>query len=483
MSSTVRPARSIIWRTSVTLLAVGVVALLLQLGIVIVHYGTDEDFLFRAMTDQESDIISAAVKAKPDGKLKVKLPQAVADRYTKYPGAYGFEIVDAEGNVVAGENIDMFPPRIQRRGVNPEYAMICTTHEQTSLCVSTRRIQAEGKSYWLHVAITAQSAGIFSRIDPAGIVTGVFVRELIEDVGVPMVPILIALLLVNVVAVHRALRPLHTAAAAVQQLDPRNDKVQLPEDHLPREVKVLVHAVNDMLVRVDRAMMAQREFTANAAHELRTPLAVLMLRLGELEGPDVGRLREDVRAMAKLVDQLLEMARADALTIEPRATVDLATIARDTVEMLAILALDKGRELEFEDHGAESVVGNDNAIRFAVRNLVENAIRHSPIGNAVQVVAGPGPQIQVVDHGPGIEPRQRDMIFSRFWRGDVNTSGSIGLGLAIVKRVADAHDARIVIGDTQGGGATIRMVFGQALDPGPGAGRAFSGADQTDRAA
>jgi signal transduction histidine kinase len=348
--------------------------------------------------------------------------------------------------------------------------MTCIDRDKGSLCVSTRRIDLDGKSYWLNVAITAQSAGIFSRIDPAGIVTGVFVRELIDDVGIPMVPILFALLLVNILAVRRALRPLHTAAAAVQRLDPSNEKIQLQEEGLPREVKVLVHAINDMLVRVDRAMMAQREFTANAAHELRTPLSVLTLRLSEIEGPVGDRLRQDVRAMAKLVDQLLEMARADALTIEPNGTVDLTAIGHDTVENLAIFALDKGRELEFEDRGGEIVPGNDNAIRFAVRNLVENAIRHSPEGLAVQVVVGPGPQLQVVDHGPGISPAQRDAIFRRFWRGDVSTSGSIGLGLAIVKRVADAHGARIIVGDTKGGGATIRLLFGHGPDPGPGEG-------------
>ncbi len=479
-----RPAQSILWRTSVTLLAVGVIALLLQLGIVIVHYGTDEDFLFRAMTDQESDAISEAVTVSKLGKLRVDLPPEVVERYRKYPRGYGFEIVDAEGNVLAAANLGIFPPEVTRRGINPEYAMTCVDRDKGSLCVSARRFEVDGKSYWIHVAITAQSAGIFSRIDPAGIVTGVFVRELIDDVGVPMVPILIALLLVNVLAVRRALRPLHTAAAAVQQLDPSNEKIQLQEEGLPREVKVLVHAINDMLARVDRAMVAQREFTANAAHELRTPLAVLMLRLGELQGSEADRLREDVRAMAKLVDQLLEMARADVLTIEPNATVDLAAIGRDTVEALAILALDMGRELEFEDHGGEIVPGNENAIRFAVRNLVENAIRHSPVGHAVQVIVGPGPQLQVVDHGAGIAAHQRDVIFRRFWRGDANTSGSIGLGLAIVKRVADAHGARIVIGDTSGGGATIRLVFGQGGDPGPSGGGVERGPSiENDRAA
>ncbi len=472
---------SIIWRTSVTLLAVGAIALLLQLGIVVVHYGSDEDFLFRAMTDQESDAISEALTTVGDEKLLVNLPPAMAERYKKYPRGYGYEIVDAEGNVLASANLGIFPAEIMRRGVNPEYAMTCIDRDKGSLCVSTRRIEFGEKSYWLHVAIAAQPAGVFSRIDPAGIVTGVFVRELIDDVGIPMVPILVALLLVNVMAVRRALRPLHTAAEEVQQLEPGSDKTRLREKGLPREVRVLVHAINDLLERVDSAMIAQRDFTANAAHELRTPLAVLMLRLGEIEGPTADRLRLDVRAMAKLVDQLLEMARADALAIEPNAKVDLALIGRDTVETLAIFALDKGRELEFEDRGGQIVPGNDNAIRFAVRNLVENAIRHSPEGLAVQVVVGPGPQLQVVDHGVGIAPAQRDMIFRRFWRGDAETSGSIGLGLAIVKRVADAHNARVVIGETKGGGATIRLVFGQGLDPGPGEPR--DGVVLKDRAA
>jgi signal transduction histidine kinase len=475
--------RSVIWRTSVTLLVVGAVALLLQLGIVIVHYGSDEDFLFRAMTDQESDAITDALTAVGEKRLAVSLPADMAERYRKYPRNYGYQIVDAEGGIQASANLAIFPPEVMRRGINPEYAMTCTNNDHGSLCISTRRIEFAGKSYWLHVAIVAQSAGIFSRVDPAGIARGVFVRELIDDVGVPMVPILVALLLVNIMAVRRALRPLHTAAAAVQRLEPGSDKIQLREAGLPREVKVLVHAINDMLERVNGAMIAQRDFTANAAHELRTPLAVLMLRLGEIEGPTADRLRQDVRAMAKLVDQLLEMARADALAIEPNARVDLAAIGRDTVETLAIFALDKGRELEFEDRGGRVVPGNENAIRFAVRNLVENAIRHSPEGLAVQVVVGPGPQLQVVDHGAGIAPAQRDQIFRRFWRGDAVTSGSIGLGLAIVKRVADAHNARIVIGDTKGGGATIRLVFGAGPDPGPGDGGARDVNAPADRAA
>jgi signal transduction histidine kinase len=123
--------------------------------------------------------------------------------------------------------------------------------------------------------------------------------------------------------------------------------------------------------------------------------------------------------------------------------------------------------LAFEDEGGATIAGNSDAVQFALRNLIDNAIRHSPPGETVRVIAGPGAQLQVVDRGKGIPRHMRDRIFQRFWRGS-HSEGAAGLGLAIVKHVADAHGASIAIDDAAAGGTHIRLIFSAAANIGIG---------------
>lgn len=442
-------AFSTLRRVTLALGIVAMLALLLQVAVVIVHYGSDRDYLDRAKTDQEVEAIASALSLGKDGTVKLKLPEAVAQRYRQYPQAYGFVVTDDAGRVLAGANAALFPSEPSAHDRRADYYMACTEGGGDRLCVSSRRVELNGRSVWVRVAVGG---------DPAGIVLGVFVREVIEDAGVPILPVLVAMLIVNVAVVRRALRPLGRAAAEARRLDPGIESKRLSEDGLPSEVLSLVRSINDMLARTERVLLAQREFTANAAHELRTPLAILMLRLGEIEGEAAERMRKDLKAMSRQVDQLLELAKIDAIVVAPDSRVDLGAAARDTVEALAILAVDRGRDLAYEDEGALTVHGSKDAVQLALRNLIDNAIRHSPPGATVRVVAGPGPQLQVIDQGTGIPAQQRDRIFQRFWRGSQN-EGSAGLGLAIVKHVAESHRARIVISDSPGGGAHFRLIF------------------------
>ena len=282
-------------------------------------------------------------------------------------------------------------------------------------------------------------------------------NELLEHVAVPLVPLALLMLVFNVVSVRRVLGPLRRAECEVDSLDPENMALRLSEPDAPREVSTLVRAVNRALGRLDVSMGILRTFTANAAHELRTPLSVMQLSLDHLPA---GAARDDLQAdtahMTRLVGQMLDLAQADALVLDAQR-VDLAAIGRNVVGLLAPKAFEARREIRFEDRGNALAMGHAEAIFRIYRNLVENALVHAAGKGAIEVVAGPGPQISVRDHGDGIAEADRAVMFERFWRKDRSTTTGAGLGLGIVKRLVEAHGGTITVDNADGGGALFRV--------------------------
>jgi signal transduction histidine kinase len=210
----------------------------------------------------------------------------------------------------------------------------------------------------------------------------------------------------------------------------------------------------------------QREFTADAAHELRTPLAVLAAHLDSLEDKKVAAaLREDVERMGRLVGQLLSVAQLEALDAAAEETADLHAIAVDVAASLAPFALRRSRAVAVSgEPGVALVRGNAEALRQAVRNLVENALQHTPPDTTVEVSVSAAPALQVTDRGPGVPAADRERLFERFWRGRRSGDGA-GLGLAIVQRIVAAHGGSLTVDDAPGGGGrfTIQLPRPAAL--------------------
>lgn len=286
----------------------------------------------------------------------------------------------------------------------------------------------------------------------------VFLQEAYHHVIVPVAPVTVLMLLLNVYIVRRMIAPLSASAAEVDALDPSRMETRISIPANPREVRALVLAINRALDRLQDAMRTLESFAADTAHEMRTPLSILKLRIDALEpGPTKDRLREDVAAMTRLVNQMLDLAQADTLDAQMNHTVHLSALARDVVERMLPMAVARGCDIELIDRGGACVQGHGEALARVLANLIDNAIAHSPRDSRVDVVVGPGSRFEVRDRGPGFTPEITKHLFRRFWRGPGPNRTGAGLGLAIAQSILSRHGAAISADNASDGGAVFTV--------------------------
>ncbi|MBU8545570.1 MULTISPECIES: sensor histidine kinase [Roseomonadaceae] len=258
------------------------------------------------------------------------------------------------------------------------------------------------------------------------------------------------------------LRPIRAAAAAASRLVPGQHQVLLPVAGVPGEILPLVTAANAAFDRLEKEHERQRRFIANAAHELRTPIAILSLRLDELpEGATRQRLRLDLRRLALLADQLLDLERMQhaqaevgAVAVQP---VEMVGLAREVVAEIVPLALDSGSDIAFHSAVPRWVIqGDPPSLRSVLLNLLGNALAHGGPGVQVELRIGVDGVLEVADHGKGVPAEARERVFEAFQRAGGGTGA--GLGLYIVREVLRAHGASIELRDGNPG-AVFRLRF------------------------
>ncbi|CAN7263405.1 ATP-binding protein [Massilia sp. LjRoot122] len=239
-----------------------------------------------------------------------------------------------------------------------------------------------------------------------------------------------------------------------------DDLSPVSEAGLPDEVRPLVQELNLLFGRVKTAFEAQQTFVADAAHELRTPLAALRLQAQSLDRADslearklaVSRLTAGIDRATRLVEQLLVLARQEAAATGAAARpVDLAELARRTVADLAGVAAAKGVDVGIQHADPAVVEGQPDALHILLRNLVDNAVKYTPPGGtadiSVRSEAGRA-LVTVEDSGPGIPAEERERVFDRFYRVAGSEAAGSGLGLAIIKAIAERHGAQLSLGQS-----------------------------------
>ena len=270
-------------------------------------------------------------------------------------------------------------------------------------------------------------------------------------------------------SVRRGLKPLDDLAEDVTMRSPENLK-QLTSDTAPLEARPLVTALNQLLLRLGATLESERRFTADAAHELRTPLAAVRVQAQvALACGDVADQRHALNQVlagtdraTHLVEQLLRMARLDPLARlpDPRE-IDLAELARRTVADMYETARAGAQSIDLATADVSTRVNGDpELLGAALRNLLDNALRYAPPGSKITVYvrAEHGePLLGVMDEGEGVPSEELPRLVERFYRGRETSAEGSGLGLAIVRRIAELHGARLEIGNREGGGFDARL--------------------------
>ncbi len=260
--------------------------------------------------------------------------------------------------------------------------------------------------------------------------------------------------------VRRGLAPLNDAARDASRIDMDSLNQRFPENTMPIEVLPFVKAVNEALTRLDAGVARQGRFTANAAHELRTPIAILDARADAIEDVSLKReMKRDVRRMKMVVDQLLLLARRSRDEKDDAPPIDLVAAVQSIAGNYLPIAIANGRRLEL-DAPPSSVMARIGCweLECVVGNLIDNALRAEARDGSVSIRVGADRVIEVVDHGEGVAPEDRELIFEPFWRKSDAPQGT-GLGLAIVKEIVEMHSGRISVEETPGGGATFSVTL------------------------
>jgi signal transduction histidine kinase len=313
------------------------------------------------------------------------------------------------------------------------------------------------------ITATMRIGGQF--VDDAGIplTTEKFLHGLTFVVVMVILPNLalmtVATLIATPIVIRRALASLSEAAVQAESIDIGQPGTRMIVASVPDEINPLVRAFNDALGRLDDGYERQRRFLADAAHELRTPIAILQIRLESLaDSFERTRLLEDGARLAALAEQLLDLQRLSQPGSQ-RARVDLVAIGQRVTMDLAPLAINAGYAICFEPE-VEHVpaLGDELSLARAVMNLIQNAIEHGGRQGMITVRVGRSGTITVSDEGVGIPLDQRERIFEPFHRLQPRPRGA-GLGLNLVREIVRWHHGDITVVDAPRGGASFKITL------------------------
>jgi len=398
-----------------------------------------------------------ALHIDPERRIVVPIaaPSRESDRKAErtFESEVGFQMFDQAGRIIlTTANLQQLPP--------PDAGE------------AGFRDLRHGRHLWRIYTLTDEDKGLVIRAGERYDSRHEIMHALWLDHGLPLLFGLPLMALLTGWAVRRGLRPLDILTERLSGREP-GSRVPVTLDHPPRELQPVLDALNDQLTRLEDAVEREHRFSADMAHELRTPLAATLINLeNAIDADDAAEsarslvsAQHGITVLTRRIEQLLALSRLEArAAASPPTAVDLVALAGDVIDELAPVIAEAGAELAFSPPPAALTVAGYEAALFALlRNLIENALRHVPADGHVQLSIGRGPsgvQLDVIDDGPGIPAEHRADVFARFHREPGQRDDGYGLGLSIVQRAAQLHGASIDLLDAPGGrGLWVRVVF------------------------
>jgi len=402
------------------IIAFAFLAMVVQVVVVLADYYFDDAQLATLMIQSESGALLKGLSIE-QGVLHYAVP-ARLKRYGGSSGDYFARVRTPEGSVIYSNCDASCAHHLLPQEVHPPDLWSRLLRPGKPIAVAGgRSFVMDGAKVFIEIAVLD---------DHERVMWHVLGRELGDHLAIPMSLMLVFVLGGMLLSVRLALRPVEQAARQAEGIDPLDPSHTIDVAGMPREIADLGAAVNRMLVRVNALMQAQRVYTTAIAHEIRTPLAMMKLELGRLEGAD--------RAAFRLID--------------------LAALSRAVVSDVAPWVYDRKDTIAFEDAGATAVEGHASLIENAVRNLIENAVKHTPRRTTIEVTAGPGPCVSVSDDAGLLGRAPTDAMRQD---GAIDPSG---IGLEIVQRIMKLHRGTLETSVEPDHRTTMQLAFAARRD-------------------
>jgi len=373
---------------------------------------------------------------RPSGLDESELPMWL---YSGMGKETSFRVLDAAGNVVmpAGQSTSALLE--EGKGFEPRNRSFDSVSDGLAVRAATHRVDHAGQAWYVQVAASQRLIELMDR--------SVGLPALGQGILVASLASVLVFAVVMYFTLGRMLRPLRVASESAARITPRTLDARLSVQGLPSEMLPLIEAFNRALDRLESGYVAQQDFLATAAHELKTPLSLIraQVELGNESGAvfNCDALIRDVDQMARHVSQLLHLAEATELCNYEVGVVGAAALVDEVGDYLGRLAGRRGVHLDLRvAPDSASWQADRGALFTLLKNLLENAIQHSPPHGVVRLTAD-ARQISVRDEGAGIPARDLPLIFDRFWRGAGRRDEGAGLGLAICQEIALAHGWRL----------------------------------------
>ncbi len=450
-NSATRTPASLSWIVSSRVMIAAALAVLLQFAICLVENLGNERYFANSFLKLETSRVLRTIQFE-GGKLKQIYANDLDHYRGNFTSAYGYRVYDNTGQVIASSNESLFPPYVRLNNLSRLLPDSWIRHNPDQLkfhFTGGHKLLVAGNPVWIEYA----TAG-----DPTGQRYDALWMDLVEDVWVPVLPTILLLASFAIFSVRAALRPLEEASLIAEKLVPPYAG-QLPTiKNLPLEANRFYVTINKLLERFSNLLSSQEKFISRAAHELRTPLGIMLLEVGKITGQRARRLEDDIEIMTGTVNRLLGLAHMDAMKKEDLTTVDLVAVLAKINEHVAPLLHKNKCTLILRDREPEPFESQIYSVRDAIVNLIENAIKHSPNGTQINVTCGPGSCVTVEDNGPGFPSGDVEKYLEPFNRGNTTVDGS-GLGLAVVKKAAELHGGQVKIGTSSTGGALVQICF------------------------